>query len=133
MAERSSRLWSLAAAASIPLAPLDDADKAFLYRQSGVVLGIDIDAKNKRWRIPQDKAESHMRALQKVIQGNYATLNNLEVALKMSIPQDENIPLKLNFLKLTNSLKENSSAKIFVRIQYPKLRKMKNNSTSNIF
>ena len=93
--------------ASIPLAPLGEKDKAFLFQKSGVILGIDIEAERKLWRIPQEKAGHHMRALEKVIQGNFATLKQLQVALGMTLTVTQMMPvLKSWTFSLISSLRE---------------------------
>ena len=53
---------ALANEISLPLAPLDNPDKAFLVKQQGVLLGIDFDARSSRWRLPPGKANRHRRA-----------------------------------------------------------------------
>ena len=52
---------ALANEISLPLAPLDNPEKAFLVKQQGVLLGIDFDARNSRWRLPLEKANRHRR------------------------------------------------------------------------
>ena len=52
----------LAAEINLPLAPLDDPDKAFILKQSGIILGIELDTKTSKWHIPSDKVHRHRQA-----------------------------------------------------------------------
>ena len=54
----------LAREIDLPLAPLDDPDKAFIVKQQGVILGVDLNAETASWRIPADKVHRHRRAFQ---------------------------------------------------------------------
>ena len=51
---------------NLPLAPLDNPEKAFLVKQQGVVLGVELDARECRWRLPADKVHRHRRAFEEV-------------------------------------------------------------------
>ena len=55
---------ALANEISLPLAPLDNPEKAFLVKQQGVLLGIDLDARNSKWSLPLEKANRHRRVFQ---------------------------------------------------------------------
>ena len=50
---------TLAAEIDLPLASLDEPEKAFILQQQGIILGIDLDAKETSWRIPEDKVDRH--------------------------------------------------------------------------
>ena len=71
---------ALANEISLPLAPLDNPDKAFLVKQQGVLLGIDFDARNSKWRLPLEKANRHRRAFQEA--GNKPSIS-CQVAERM--------------------------------------------------
>ena len=49
----------LAREIELPLAPLDDPDKAFIVKQQGVILGVDLNAETASWHILADKVHRH--------------------------------------------------------------------------
>ena len=49
----------LAKEIDLPLAPLDDPSKAFIIKQQGVILSVDLNAETASWRIPADKVHRH--------------------------------------------------------------------------
>ena len=51
----------LAAKINLPLAPLDNPDKAFILKQRGVILGIELNAETSKWCIPTDKVHRNRR------------------------------------------------------------------------
>ena len=104
----------LAKEISLPLAPLDDGDKAFATKQKGTVLGIVLDARNKRWCLPADKALHHMRAFAEVIRGDMTSTTQIEKVLGMTQSVSQMIPavkcLTFEFLdSLKNSCKTGAS------------------------
>ena len=62
-----SAYMDLASEINLPLAPLDDGDKAFILKRRGVILGIELDAQYAAWRIPAEKGHRHRRAFQELL------------------------------------------------------------------
>ena len=57
----------LAAKIGLPLAPLNDPDKVFILNQLGIILGIKLDTKTMKWRIPSDKVHRNRHAFEEVL------------------------------------------------------------------
>ena len=74
---------ALADEINLPLAPLDNPEKAFLVKQQGVVLGIDFDAQGCRWRLPADKANRHRRTFEEARTSGTIDLQTAERMLGM--------------------------------------------------
>ena len=68
----------------LPLAPLDDGDKAFIFKQQGVVLGVELDSRDKQWRLPIEKVNRHRRAFYKIMGKDVIDCNLAEQALGMT-------------------------------------------------
>ena len=47
--------------------PLDDGDKAFILKQQGVMLGVELDSCDKQWRLPIKKVNRLRRAFYKIM------------------------------------------------------------------
>ena len=75
---------TLADEINLPLASLDDPDKAFILKQQGVILGIDLDAENTCWRIPEDKVDRHRRAFAVVAESKFVSKLEAERMLGMT-------------------------------------------------
>ena len=50
---------NLATEINLPLASLDNPEKAFILKQQGIILGIDLNAATTSWRIPAEKVDRH--------------------------------------------------------------------------
>ena len=75
----------LAREIDLPLAPLDDPDKAFIVKQQGVILGVDLNAETASWRIPADKVHRHRRAFQSM--SNKPVIDRLDAERMLGMTQ----------------------------------------------
>merc|ERR1711872_610887 len=75
----------LAREIDLPLAPLEDPDKAFIVKQQWVVLGVDLNAETASWRIPADKVHRHRRAFQ--IMTDSPTIGRLDAERMLGMTQ----------------------------------------------
>ena len=75
---------NLAREINLPLAPLDNPEKAFLVKQQGVILGVELDAKECRWRLPTDKVHRHRRMFEAVGQNALISTKTAERMLGMT-------------------------------------------------
>ena len=74
---------TLADEINLPLAPLDDPDKAFILKQQGVILGVDL-TETTCWRIPADKVDQHRRAFMAIAESSSITRLEAERMLGMT-------------------------------------------------
>ena len=74
----------LAKEIDLPLAPLNDPKKAFIMKQQGVILGVDLNAETASWRIPADKVHRHRRAFALVADGSSISRLDAERMLGMT-------------------------------------------------
>lgn len=74
---------NLAKIIKLPLAPLDKPDKAFLYQQAGVILGIHFDTNNMSWLLPEDKRVKYSNYISDILTGDKVTQNQLQKLLGM--------------------------------------------------
>ena len=84
---------SLANDINLPLAPLDNPEKAFLVQQRGVVLGIEFDARSSSWRLPSDKGNRHRRVFQEVMESDTISCKQAERMLGMTQSVTSMIPI----------------------------------------
>ena len=75
----------LAEEIELPLASLDDPNKAFIVKQQGVILGVDLDAESARWRIPEDKVHRHRRAF--TVMTDSLSISRLEAERMLGMTQ----------------------------------------------
>ena len=68
----------LAARINLPLAETTGSDKSFLYRTSGVVLGVYFNTVNMTWMYTSRKRLTHMKVIQNAIRAPNVTLNTLQ-------------------------------------------------------
>ena len=68
----------LAKEVNIPLAPMDDGKKAFVYKTSGTMLGIHFNTKAMTWSLPKEKAQKYMYDISCVTRDRIATLKELQ-------------------------------------------------------
>ena len=62
----------------LPLAPLDDPEKAFRLASEGVILGIAFRSTDNHWRIPKEKADHHICFLQTLVNKKSLDLEDLQ-------------------------------------------------------
>ena len=70
---------------SLPLAPLDDPNKAFILKQCGLFLSIELDAKTSQWPIPSNKVHHHRRVFADVTECHF--INRLLAEHMLGITQ----------------------------------------------
>jgi len=75
---------SLAHEINLPLAPLDNPEKAFLVKQQGIILGVELDAKDCRWRLPADKVHRHRRIFEEIGANPHVSGKTVERLLGMT-------------------------------------------------
>ena len=68
----------LARRINLPLANTNNCEKAFLYRTSGVVLGVYFNTINMTWSYTSSKRLTHMKVIQKAIRSSTVDLNTLQ-------------------------------------------------------
>ena len=83
---------NLAKDINLPLAPLSDPDKAFLFSKSGTVLGVDFRTVDNTWRVPSERALHHISFIQSLINKRFLTLFNLQTAAGMMVCVESMIP-----------------------------------------
>ena len=75
----------LAAEIDLPLAAMDDGDKAFNLKQQGTILGVDLEARHKRWKLPAEKAHRHRRVFQEIAKASSISCTVAERAMGMAL------------------------------------------------
>lgn len=73
----------LAEKIKLPLAPLDKPDKAFLYQQEGVILGIYFNTINMSWSLPEEKRIKYSNYISDILTGGKVSQNELQKLLGM--------------------------------------------------
>ena len=63
---------------NIPLAPIGDQEKAFLYQTKGVVLGVLYDTNKMSWSFPPLKLQHWQYKIQKVLKKSFVSLKQLQ-------------------------------------------------------
>ena len=95
--EENERLTSiyikLANHINLPLAPFSDAEKAFLLRQSGTLLGIDFRTTDNCWRIPVEKSIHHIGFIQRLVGKQFLLLFDLQTSMGMMIGAVSMLPI----------------------------------------
>ena len=77
------------AAISLPLAPLDNLEKAFHLATSGFILGIAFRTPDSHWQIPQDKADQHVAFL-------WSLLCKPSLCMAAKVAKDATVPNSYN-------------------------------------
>ena len=83
---------NLAKEINLPLAPLSDPDKAFLFSKTGTVLGIDFCTIDNTWRVPSERALHHISFIQSLIGKRFLSLFDLQTAAGMMVSIESMIP-----------------------------------------
>ncbi len=73
----------LANVINLPLAPMDKPDKAFLYQQKGVILGVFFDTLNMTWTLPVDKRNKYIKHIATVLQSTFVSKQEIQQVLGM--------------------------------------------------
>ena len=87
---------------SLPLAPLNDLDKAFILKHRAVIFSIEHDAETSQWRIPSDKVHRHRRVCADVAKRQFIDRLSVECILGMTQQVTNMLPIlkPLTFLLL---------------------------------
>ena len=73
----------LANVINLPLAPLDKPDKAFLYQQTGVILGVFFDTRNMTWTLPVAKRNKYIKQISTVLKSTFVSKKQIQQVLGM--------------------------------------------------
>ena len=76
----------------LPLAPLDDPEKAFRLAKTGVILGIAFRSTDNHWKIPEEKADHHINFFQSLINKKILNLDDLQTAVGMLCSIESMVP-----------------------------------------
>lgn len=74
---------SMAKTINLPLAPFDKPDKAFLYQQEGVILGIRFNTLCMKWFLPEEKRSRYLTTLEKLLSKVKVTQNDIQQVMGM--------------------------------------------------
>lgn len=72
---------TLAGLINLPLAPTDVPDKAFCFKQQGVILGVHFDTISMTWAYPQEKVDRHMNIIATALSSHKISLKLMQKIL----------------------------------------------------
>lgn len=72
------RYLSFASEINLPLADMSGSDKAFLYRKSGTILGVQFDTTTMTWKYADNKRLTHMKIIEQAIRAPVVTKEMLQ-------------------------------------------------------
>ena len=77
----------------LPLAPFADAEKAFLLKQSGTLLGIDFRTTDNCWKVPEEKSTFHIGFVQRLINKRFLSLFDMQAIAGMLVGIENMLPV----------------------------------------